>query len=376
MAKVAVLKCKSYGPAVYDTVSKALDLIGAEKLCKKGTRVLIKANVASPSAPSKAATTHPTIIDAICRYLSRFNTKIFIGESSGLRARHGTLRAFKESGIAEVAQKWNAHLIDFDKEAKMVINNGNNAAVLKNITVPKKLAEMELIINACKLKTHMFTGYSGAVKNIFGIIPGRAKVNAHVRGKDVKGFSNILIDIYLAIKPHISIMDAIIGMEGNGPTTGRAKKTGLILASKDAIALDIVASKTIGFKPNELELLKAIKKRNLAPRKINIVGCTDGKRTYKRPTTWLGLYNHIFQFVLEKHQSHFIVDKRICEKCGGCIATCPQRAIKSNGGHPEFNPEKCIMCYSCHEACPHKAIKLTKPLAARIINRFTRRFGD
>lgn len=376
MADVAILRCESYDSPVYKTVSKALDLIHAEDFCKRGMKVLIKPNIVSPSNPSKAATTHPAIIDAICKYVSRFDAKIFIGDSSGLRARHGTARAFKESGVAKVAKKWSAQLIDFDKETRAVIRNGNNATVLKNIAVPKTFAEMDLIINACKLKTHMFMGYSGAVKNMFGILPGRAKVNAHVMGGNVERFSNILIDVYLAVKPKISIMDAIIGMEGNGPVGGRRKKTGLVLVSKDAISLDIVASKIIGFKPHELELLKTIKKRNLAPNKIKIIGCTDGKTTYKKANAYRGWYSRIFQFMIERQQAHFVVDKGACEKCGGCIAICPQKAIKANGGYPEFNPKKCIMCHSCYKACPLKAIVLRKPLAARLINKFTKRFED
>jgi len=375
MAKVAVLKCESYGPAVYDTVSKALDAIHAAELFKKGMRVLIKPNVVSPSSPLKAVNTHPSVIDAICRYVSRFDAKIFIGDSSGVSARHGTYRAFEKSGLVRVAQKWDAELINFDKEPRVIINN-DHSVLLKHMPVPKRLLQMDLIINACKLKTHIFTGYTGAVKNMFGVLPGRSKIHAHVISGDAKLLSDILLDIYLTIMPHLTVMDGIIGMEGNGPRKGKAKKTGLILASKDGIALDIVASRIIGFKPHELELLKSIRKRKLTPRGVKIIGLRNAKITYKKPLTYFGCYKRIAQFLIEKQRLHLAVDKRICEQCGKCIAACPQGAIKRGSNYPTFNPKKCIMCYSCHEVCPYKAIMLTKPWAARVINKFTRRFVD
>jgi uncharacterized protein (DUF362 family) len=376
MPEVAVLKCSSYNSEVFQVVKNALDSVKADRLLKDGIKVLIKPNILGPECPSKAVTTHPLIIDAVCKYLKNFNVRVFIGESSGSAASKGTEEAFKKSRIAEIAEKHNIEFINFDNDKK-VIKENKEALILKKIPISKKLSEMDLIINACKLKTHMLTGYTGAVKNMFGILPGRSKVSAHALGRDIKKFSNIILDVYTSLVPQISIMDAVVGMEGNGPRSGKAKQTGLILASKNAVALDVTASKIIGFKPEQLMFLKLAKKRNLFPEEISIIGEKGIRIPYKKPLTYcLGFLSYFTNTFMRSMQVSFEADKKKCKACGCCMRACPQNAIIFKNKTPVWDKKKCIMCYCCHEMCPHKAVILKKSLIARIADKFTKRFND
>jgi len=379
MVKVSVVKCDEYDDKVFSAVSKALDLIDAKEIFKPGMKVLIKPNILASTEPSKAVTTHPTVIDAICRYLidMKIKIKLFIGESSGSAAANGTAQAFKVCGIEAVAKKYNIEFINFDKD-EHIIKENKKAVEMKNIVMSKRLSEMDLIIDACKLKTHMLTGYTGAIKNMFGTLPGRAKVNAHSKGKKVKTFSNILLDIYSNFPPALCIMDGIIGMEGNGPSSGKIKQTGLIIASRNAVALDKVASKIIGFKNKDLEILKLADKRNLTPKDIEIVGEKNIDIPYKKPSSYKhSYYNFIQHFIMSKLlQATFEVDKSKCKRCGYCARACPQKAIDFSKGYPQWDKKKCIMCYCCHELCPHDAIILKKTFIGKIAEKFSKRYED
>lgn len=376
MAKVAVLRCNRYNSSVFKTVSRALDIINAKELFKKEKKVLIKPNILASAAPSKAITTHPSVIEAVIRYLKNLDVKIFIGESSGSGAAHGTSKAFKASGIKKVADKYDIKFINFDED-KHVVKHVDSNKIMKNIVMSKTLNQIDLIIDVCKLKTHMLTGYTGAVKNMFGILPGRAKINAHTKGKNIKAFSNIILDIYCAAKPHLCIMDGIIGMQGNGPSGGKIKQTGIIAASKDGIALDIIISKIIGFKFNDLEFLRFAEKRNLIPKKIEVIGEKYLSIPYIKPVSYrFGHFKHIHRFIMKHMQTAFKVDKNKCKRCGYCIRACPEKAISIKKGFPKWNKRKCIMCYCCHELCPHDAVILKKPLIARIADLVIKRFKD
>jgi uncharacterized protein (DUF362 family)/NAD-dependent dihydropyrimidine dehydrogenase PreA subunit len=373
MVDVVVLKCNNYYTSVYDIVAKALDTIKAKEIIKKGMKVLIKPNLLLAAEPDRAITTHPLVIDAICKYLKDLNVKVFIGESSGA-ASNGTKQAFKKCGMQEVAEKYGIELISFDEDEHVVKKNDTNF-VMKNIPISKNLDEMDVIINACKLKTHMLTGYTGAVKNMFGVLPGRTKINAHAN-KNLKKFCNLLLDIYSTVKPQICIMDGIIGMEGNGPNNGIIRETGLIIASTNAIALDVIAADIIGYKFKDLEFLKQAEKRNLVPADINVLGEKNVQVLYKKPLSHrFGVIVNLFNFFIKGLQAGFEADKKKCVKCGTCVKACPQGAITMKE-YPEWDKKKCIMCYCCHEQCPYDAIRLRKPFFAKLAEKYTKRFSD
>jgi ferredoxin len=212
-------------------------------------------------------------------------------------------------------------------------------------------------------------GYTGAVKNMFGIIPGGKKGNYHKTSGNQKNFSELLIDIYLARKPDLNIMDGIIGMEGNGPSAGKIKKTGIIIASENGIALDFVAEKIIGFKGNDIQTNTALIKRSLKP-EIEVRGEKDIRVEYEKP---IKTFRGRLEFLMRIY--HILVNPKIranhnkCRKCLACMKSCPAKAVSFVGGKIEINKNKCIMCYCCHEMCPEGAIEIGPSKFAKFITK-------
>jgi len=373
MAKVSVLNCSSYDKeTVYKTINNSLNLINFR--IPDGITVLVKPNVLNPYKPEKAITTHPAIVDAVCRILKQKDCNIIIGDSSGIFIGGSTQRAFKLSGIEAVAKKYNAQLVAFEG-SKIITIVDKRAKVLKKITISSIPKNVDLIINLPKLKTHMLTKYTGAVKNMFGCIPGALKQKYHITGGNEKRFSHLLLDIYQNIKPGLNILDGIIGMEGNGPSAGKPKKAGIIIASEDAIALDIIAAKIIGYNPKDIYTNSLAVERGIFDGEIDIVGDANIKINFKKPETNKlklipPLLNEIVFNIL--FRVYPFVDKEKCRKCGVCVKACAAGAITMKP-YPEVSRLKCITCFCCHEMCPYAAINLKRPRIMELLSSVLRK---
>ncbi len=222
MQKVSVLKCNEYNvEKIYKVIKESLKNINFE--IPKNKKILLKPNVLSQKKPETAIDTHPAVIDALCRLLKENNNEIWIGDSGGISAYGGTKKAFEISGIEEVARKHNVRLISFEaSQIKEIIDN--NAKILKKFILAKEPFMVDIIINVPKLKTHTLMKFTGAVKNMFGCVPGGGKSKKHAMAPSEDMFGHLLLDIYKNVKPHLNVMDAIIGLEGKGPgSAGKPK---------------------------------------------------------------------------------------------------------------------------------------------------------
>lgn len=215
--------------------------------------------------------------------------------------------------------------------------------------------------------------YTAGVKNLFGIIPGGRKPDYHAVAKNPDEFAEILCDIYEAVKPKVklTIMDAILGMEGNGPAAGKPKQTGLIIVSDDSGALDHTVQKIIGLESPIMKCL--INRKLLNPKEIKIIGKVP-KIPYSGPSGFLKMSK--FPIWLQKYLerqliAHPYVDEKKCVKCGICGKSCPVKAIKLKP-YPLFNRNKCIDCYCCHELCPEQAIYLKGTFMRTLISKLMR----
>ena len=349
MVKVAIVKCKTYKQEEVDKAIKTL-LGLAEIQLPKGKKVLIKPNiVGSFKKKQEATTTHPSLIEAICKILKANNCKIYIGESSFM----DTSCAFRDSGIEKVSKKYGT-LIIFEQDKLTKIKDAK-AKVLKNFYLSKTLKNVDLIINFPKLKTHQLTKYTGAIKNLYGCIPGGMKQKLHLKAGTTTKFSKLLVDIYQNLKPEINIMDGVVGMEGKGPTSGNPKKAGYLLASKNAVSLDVVSSKLMGYNPKTIPTIKEAIKRKLGTFKFVLVGMAKLPNLhFKKPSVTEELSKNILK---RFRQKPIIVDENKCIKCGLCARKCPAKAIKLNP-FPEINKKKCIRCFCCMEICPQHALSL------------------
>ena len=358
---VSIIQCSNYNQdQVFRTLEQSLQNIDSfDRFIRSNTRVLIKPNLLSAKTPEKAVTTHPAIVKAVVDILQELGAKVIIGDSPA-----GIFRSIEEywdaTGMIEVAQQTGAKLIAFEKKGviERVIKG-------KSYFITKSISEVDVIINLCKMKTHSLTLLTGAIKNMFGVVPGVRKGEFHKKAPKVKDFSELLVDIFEAVKPQINIMDAIIAMEGNGPSSGKPKQVGLIISSTDAVALDSVVAYIMGFHHSEILTTQIAFNRGLGQNDLEkIEFCGVKKRDLKRQDFQLPS-NRYIQFIPEflmklVGQLIWIHPKAIiekCKRCGLCIQNCPVTAITSNNGVPVIDYKKCIQCFCCDEICPYNAME-------------------
>lgn len=371
MATVSVVRCESYKEKeVREKISQAINLIGGiKKFVKEGQNVLVKPNLLSPTHPDKAVITHPEIIKAVCVEVISAGAKPVISDIPGYIHLGGDF--LEKTGIAKISKELNVQAIPLEKDGfvEKKIKGGKH---LKSIFVAKMIDNADVIINVSKAKTHMQTYFTGAIKNMFGCIPSGERRRTHSLG-GYERFSEVVVDIYSVMIPHLNIMDAVIGMEGTGPTQGTPKKLGLILASSDAVALDTVTTYLMGYNPQEVIMIRDAGKRRLGDTKfedIKIVGECDIEKLridFKKPRVMLSkmpTFLTTITYDLTRVKPYIVQEK--CKKCLICVNACPVDAIDKK--EIRINPSLCIECFCCHELCPEGAVEIKKPLLSKILS--------
>ena len=251
---------------------------------------------------------------------------------------------------------------------------------VKRFKLATALRRADILINLPKLKTHRLMRYTGAIKNLFGLVPGLDKSAFHLRFPDNDRFGEMLVDLALAARPAYSLMDAVISMEGDGPQNGRPVETGLVIASRDPAALDWIAASAIGYDPWELSYLVDACSRGAwisGPEDIELMGL--GLEEARAPGFELVPPNAGHKFFTESLPAPLrrlardatvarpFFDDAKCVRCGGCVKICPPKALALvpdegavGGRRIRVDYEACIRCYCCHEVCPADAISLKK----------------
>ncbi len=347
---------------------------------KEGSKVGIKLNLVSPIAPDKAATTHPLLVRELCKLLINKKCIVTIGDSpGGLFTENILKRVYNECGMQNlttlgVKLNYNVDTIKFKLEG----------TTLYELDATSWLEEQDVLINFSKLKSHGMMGLSASVKNMFGVVPGLIKPEYHYRFPSHIDFANMLIDINEHYKPVINIIDAVIGMEGNGPTQGTPKKIGLLMASKSPYAIDLVAAKLIGMVPTDVETINQSIRRGLVPEAIDelilnqtidefIVSdfvCIKPGKNMEFGTKWKGPFGKVIAKVASKVlKVKPKVKKNECIGCKKCAEICPVKAITMKNKLPKINRSLCIRCFCCQEFCPKGAMKVHKNLIIKILNK-------
>ncbi len=367
-SKVAVVGCNDYSLSK-DALKKSLDLLGGINcFVKEGHKVLIKPNLCDPLPPEKAATTHPSIIKAIIELVHEAGGVAIVGECPGGNDPQIAKKVFEISGIKRVVEETGAFLRNFQEEP-FITKNIKKYKVLEKTDFAKAIFDVDVIINVPKLKTHGITFMTGAVKNCFGCVRPSERQYLHGKFSKMEAFVNGLVDIYSVVAPSLTIMDAVVAMEGDeGPSYGDPKKVGVLLASCDGIAVDAVASEIVGYVPLAIPTSKEAAKRNLGVAdltNITIVGVElkNVKVDDFKKSSLFEQYNPYKKTknTGEEFKLNPIVDKEKCTKCGHCVNNCPVGAITMDP-YPVIDREKCILCYCCHELCPEGAYKLERTL--------------
>ncbi len=376
MSNISIVKCENYiMDNVRKSVREAVDLVGGiEKFVKPGEKVLLKVNLLMKRKPERVTTTHPALAQAVAELVIEAGGKPIIGDSPGgyhFYNRKVLENVYETCGMKEAAEESGAEL-NYDTE--IIDVPYHDGKITKSIKTIMPVVQVDKIINIPKIKTHMMTVYSGAVKNMFGIIPGSYKGEYHLRFDDVGDFADLLIDICMFSKPALTVMDAVFGMEGYGPTAGNPKQVGLIIAGTNPFELDVAAADIIGLQPKQVPTIRKSIERGLCSghvEDLQIVGENIAQvavKDFKKPTVKVA-FNY-YDIFLPKFMTKWInsiikprpcFDYHICRGCGICEKSCPPKAITMKNGKPMVDYKKCIHCFCCHELCNYEAIEIKRP---------------
>ena len=378
MVDVSLVACDSYDEATARTaLTELLTPLGGLDWVTSGMRIAIKANLVSMMKPEEAATTHPALLVALVQMLTERGAEVVIGDSpGGLYNAMAVNRIYAATGMRD-AERAGAVL---NSDYSTAEAHFEGAFVARDFTYTAYLDRADAIINFCKLKTHGMMGMSASVKNMFGVIPGTFKPEYHFRYPDHRDFALMLVDLnrYFEDKIKLCIADAVVGMEGNGPTQGTPRKIGALLASRSPYSLDLVCAHLIGLGVKDVPTLQVSHEKGYIPddvSKLALFGSpsefavSDYKNIHVRKSLQFeGHGKFAAMFVRSALRAEPRPKNKLCIGCKKCAEICPAHVITMVNKRPRIDRSKCISCFCCQEFCPVGAMKVHRPLIARILN--------
>lgn len=368
MARVLVRKAaytyKTLKPLLFDLI-RSLD----HGAIRKNSRVLIKPNLLAPAAPDRAMITHPLLIRAVVEYVLEHGGLPQVSDSPAM----GTFdKVMRDSGIAEALQGLTVDCRPFTESVFVAVG-----PPFQKIEIAADAMNADIIINLPKLKTHTQMLLTLGVKNMFGCIVGMRKPEWHFRtGIDRDKFAELLVTIYAAVKPAITVLDGILAMEGQGPGKGgRPRELDIVMASDDALALDRVVCRMLGIREDELLTNRAAARMGLMPEKVVIDGelpvVTDMQFPEMAPLVFgpKGLHGFMRKHLVQRPACK----APLCRHCGECWRYCPAQAIEPEIKGLKFDYDKCIRCYCCIEVCPYGALSARQTMLGKAVRKTVKR---
>ena len=358
--KKASYDYKSLKIIVFDII----DALG-EDFIQQGARILIKPNLLLPASPEKAILTHPLIVKAVAEYVLEKGGHVQISDSP---ASGSFSKVLKEGKYKKVFEGMDVVFKEFKETVKVDIG-----APFGKIDIAKDAVEADLVINIAKLKTHAQMLLTLGVKNLFGCIVGFEKPEWHFRaGIDREIFAKLLVQIYEAVKPSLTILDGILSMEGDGPgKSGIPRQTGVIAGSRSALAVDQAVCSMLGLERNLLPTNRAAKELGLIDEEIYVTGDFHMINDFRFPELGDLTFGPRFMhgFTRKYLSQRPVANKSICRLCGECRDYCPTRSITMNNKKIIFDYDSCIRCYCCSEVCPHGALRAKESLLGKLFRR-------
>lgn len=373
MSSVAILRCESYEQAQVDaTVAELCTLASMPNVA--GKRVLLKPNILSDSKEELAITTHPAVLRAVIRHLKNQGAQsIFVGDSPGL---HTPAFKPKSSGLWRVIEEEEVQWVDFTDHP---IPSRIPYTRMRKLPLARILSEVDLLFTLPKFKTHQLMYATGAIKNLFGLVPNLFKSSMHLKYPARERFATMLVGVATAAKPSFALMDGIIAHEGPGPANGSPTPLGLLLASCDSVAVDWAQARIMGYDPQDIPIVSEAIRRGLgsAPTsypalsaeeliKDSFQRITLEKRTsFFRSLILPFLAGPFVRWQVERQRPapEFLVEP--CILCRKCIDICPVDALRMENRQIIISEKLCIRCYCCHEVCPADAIMIPEQRSKR-----------
>lgn len=374
MHTVTIERAEDYQPnVVRQALLRLLEPLGGMgAFVQPGERVLLKPNMLAAKEPGRAVTTHPELLRAVIGMVQEAGGIPLVGDSPGIG---GFRKVAEKSGMLAVVEETGAELAEFAETASV-----QGSGLFKRFDIARPYLEADRIINLPKLKTHEMMTMTCSVKNLFGAVVGAAKAGWHLKaGADREVFARMLLEIYLLRKPELTIVDAILAMEGDGPGSGDPRQVGLLLAGTNPVAVDIIAAEIAGIPKKFLWVERAAEKLGIdgADRESIVTRglSLDEARVPDFRLPHLSDVQFGLPSFLKNRLRHYLTSRPCvisekCIQCGVCRDACPPRAIEIREGRLYFDYHLCIRCFCCRELCPEGALDVREGGLLRIMKKF------
>jgi len=377
LTTVSLARCESYeARPVEAALLKVLEPLGGiTQYVRPGDRVLIKPNLLSARSPEKRVTTDPAMVRAVAVMVKEAGGHPFIGDSPGIEPFR---RVIAKTGMEDVAGELGTELVELSHPRKITLAKGS---LFRSLEIASQALDADVVINLPKLKTHTQMLMTLGVKNLFGTIVAQRKTEWHyMTGLNRDTFASLLLAIYQAVNPALTILDGVWGMDGNGPGNGNPCRLNLVAAARDAVALDATICHLLGITLESYPLYRVARAEGIGEtdtRRIRLEG--DPPDSFAFPLFRIPKLDSlsVLPGFLDGFSKRYLVskpvqDSKICAGCKECVQACPAEAIALEERHLRFDYEACIRCYCCQEICPQGAIGFKKGLLLKILNRFNR----
>jgi uncharacterized protein (DUF362 family)/Pyruvate/2-oxoacid:ferredoxin oxidoreductase delta subunit len=379
-SRVVLIACQDYDrDRVQEAVDTGLGILGVAaalgKAAASGKPLLLKPNLLLPTAAEKGVTTHPAVFSAVARSLQKQGARLVFGDSPN--GVFKPLAAARRCGLMEEAEALTIPMADFESGEDRHYPGGVQN---KRFHVARGVLDAGAIVNLPRLKTHSLTIMTGALKNIFGVVPGGRKAEFHIKHPDVEGFSRMIADLNGLVHSDIVVMDAIKAMEGNGPSGGDLVDVGLLILSHDPVAVDAVCCRIMAIDPMSVPLIRFAHEMGLGnahPESVECIGedpASYVKRGFvipmRAPTKSVPRF--IFKLAKDLVVPKPVIDAAKCIKCGDCVQACPttpKSLAQQDDAVPVYTYSTCIRCYCCQETCRQAAISVKPALLSRFFEK-------
>ena len=374
MGKVFIARQSRYVQEEIDAaVKRVFDHFGGiEHFISKGERVLLKVNLVSGHSIERRVTTDPSIVRSVAELVLSSGGIPFIADSPGI---DGFSRAAEKAGFMQLARELGIECRELTDPVDLPVRVSSD---YKHIQVSRQVIEADKVINLAKLKTHGQMYLTMGVKNLFGCIPGRLKAGWHYNvGLSRERFAGLLLDIYAGVNPCFTLLDGVIGMDGDGPTSGDPYEFGIIAGTEDALTMDFWLCRMLGASLEDYPLYLAARRRGMSQCELepsDIAGEIPSDHVFpgvKLPQTQSMRLLPRIPFIERLMTSRPVHIPELCIGCGRCASICAAKALRHENKHLYFDYGKCIRCYCCHEMCPVKAIKFEESKLVKLVNYFT-----
>lgn len=367
--RVWLAQCPDYGQSLEEKIEKAFDALQVWDKIRPGMRVVLKPNLVMSSKPEQAIITHPAFTAAVGKCVQKAGGRVIIAESPGGPYTPAAMKAmFRATGYRDMAEACGFTLYTDCKSREVTLPQAKRC---RELSVVEPFLDRDYLIDLPKLKTHSMVGFSGAVKNLFGTVPGLQKPELHCRFPEREPFSEMLCDLCHFLGPDLSLMDGIWAMEGNGPTGGQRRDLHVIAGSESPWALDVAAASLVGLEPEKIYMLWEGHERGYGPldlSELELVGepmetlvAPDFLKAEASSTDFIDRLPKFLRPAAKKLATPYPrIDKKRCVGCGKCAESCPQHTISLRDGKAVIRYQNCIRCFCCHEMCPKHVVQIKR----------------